>query len=79
MKDISPEDATFINKIITGAKAFRHLNMTVSMEKPPDMGRWWDTLKMMIKMKGTLRYYSGWYLQSLNEATKALHDPWLAV
>ena len=78
MKDISPEDAPFINKVITGAKAFRHSNMTVSMEKPPDMSWWWDTFKMMIKMKGTLRYYSGWYMQSLDEATRELHDPWLA-
>ena len=42
------------------------------------MTRWWDTLKMMIKMKGTLRYYSGWYMQSLDEAARELHDPWLA-
>jgi phytoene desaturase len=48
------------------------------LQKPPDMTRWWDTLKMMIKMKGTLRYYSGWYMQSLEEATGELHDPWLA-
>lgn len=78
MKGISPEDATFIDKIIKGAKAFSHSNMTASMEKPPDMTRWWDTLKMMFKMKGTLRYYSGWYLQSLEKATRELHDPWLA-
>lgn len=78
MKNISPQDAVFINKVLTGAKAFRHSNMTGSMKKPPDMNRWWDTLKMMIKMKGTLRYYSGWYLQPLGEVTKELHDPWLA-
>jgi hypothetical protein len=41
--------------------------MTASMEKPPDMSRWWDTLKMMINMRGTLRYYSGWYTQSLDQ------------
>jgi len=29
-------------------------------------------------MRGTLRYYSGWYTQSLDEAAKELHDPWLA-
>ena len=29
-------------------------------------------------MKGTLRYYSGWYMQSLDEATNELHDRWLA-
>ena len=78
MTDICPKDATFINRVLKGAKAFRHSNMTGSMQKPPDMSRWWDTLKMMIKMKGTLRYYSGWYMQSLEEATKELHDPWLA-
>ena len=78
MKRISPKDSTFINKIIKGARAFRHSNMTVSMEKPPDMSRWWDTLSMMFKMKGTLRYFSGWYLQPLDEATRELHDPWLA-
>jgi phytoene desaturase len=78
MKDISPKDAAFIDKITSGAKAFRHSNMTGSMQKPPDMSRWWDTLKMMIQMKGTLRYYSGSYMQSLEEATKGLHDPWLA-
>jgi len=78
MKDISPKDSKFIEKIIKGAKAFRHSNMTASMEKPPDMSRWWDTLKMMFKMKGTLRYYSGWYLRSLEEAARELHDPWLA-
>jgi len=78
MKNISPQDAVFINRVLTGAKAFRHSNMTGSMKKPPDMNRWWDTLKMMIKMKGTLRYYSGWYLQPLGEVTKELHDPWLA-
>jgi phytoene dehydrogenase-like protein len=78
MKDISPEDSIFIDKVFTGAKAFRHSNMTASMQKPPDISRWWDTLKMMIKMRGTLRYYSGWYMQSLDEATKELHDPWLA-
>ena len=78
MKRTSPEDTAFINKIIRGAKAFTHSNMTGSMVKPPDMSRWWDTLKMIIQMKGTLRYYSGWYLQSLEEATRALHDPWLA-
>ena len=77
MKDISPKDAAFINKVFKGAKAFRNSNMTGTMKKPPDMTRWWDTLKMMIKMKGTLRYYSGWYMQSLGEATKQLHDPWL--
>ena len=78
MKDISPKDAAFINKVFKGAKAFRNSNMTGTMKKPPDMTRWWDILKMMIKMKGTLRYYSGWYMQSLGEATKQLHDPWLA-
>jgi phytoene dehydrogenase-like protein len=78
MKNISPEDAAFIDKVLTGAKAFRQSYMTASMQKPPDMTRWWDTLKMMIKMKGTLRYYSRWYMQSLEEATRELHDPWLA-
>ncbi len=78
MKALSPEDAPFIDKIILGAKAFRHSNMTASMEKPPDMSRWWDTLKMMINMRGTLRYYSGWYTQSLDRAAGELHDPWLA-
>ena len=78
MKHISPKDAQFIDKIIKGARAFSHSNMTASMEKPPDMSRWWDTLKMMFKMKGTLRYYSGWYMQSLEEAAQELHDPWLA-
>jgi len=78
LKDISPADAAFIDRVLKGAKAFRHSNMTASMEKPPDMSRWWDTLKMMIKMRGTLRYYSGWYMQSLEEAAKELHDPWLA-
>jgi phytoene desaturase len=78
MKDISPKDAPFIDKILTGAKAFSQSNMTASMGKPPDMTRWWDTLMMMIKMKGTLRYYSGWYMQSMGEAAKKLHDPWLA-
>jgi len=78
MKAISPKDAAFIDKVLAGAKAFRHSNMTESMNKPPDMTRWWDTLKMMIKMKGTLRYYSGWYMQSLGEAAENLHDPWLA-
>jgi phytoene dehydrogenase-like protein len=78
MKNISPKDAPFINKVMTGAKAFGRSDMTASMEKPPDMRRWWDTLKMMIKMKGTLRYYSGWYMQSLEEAAKEIQDPWLA-
>lgn len=78
MKNISPQDTAFIDKVFIGAKAFRQENITGSMEKPPDMTRWWDTLKMMIKMRGTLRYYSGWYMQSLEEATKELHDPWLA-
>jgi phytoene dehydrogenase-like protein len=78
MKNISPKDAAFIDKVVVGAKVFRNSNMTGSMEKPPDMAKWWDKLKMMIKMKGLLRYYSGWYMQSLGEATKDLHDPWLA-
>lgn len=78
MTAISPKDAAFINKVLTGAKAFSQSSMTASMKKPPDMHRWWDTLNMMINMKGTLRYYSGWYMQSLKAATKALHDPWLA-
>ena len=78
MKSLSPKDAVFIDKIIKGAKAFRYSGMTASMEKPPDMNRWWDTLKMMINMRGTLRYYSGWYTQSLDQAARELHDPWLA-
>lgn len=78
MKDVSPADAAFIDKILAGARAFRDSNITASMEKPPDMTWWWDRLKMMIKMKGTLRYYSGWYMKSLDEAVGELHDPWLA-
>jgi len=78
MKKFSPGDAAFIDKIINGAKVFRHSNMTESMGKPPDMSRWWDTLKMLIKMRRTLRYYSGWYTQSLDQAARELHDPWLA-
>ena len=78
LKDISPEDAGFIDKIITGAKAFRQIDMTASMQKPPDLSRWWDALKMMVKMKGTLRYYSGWYMQSIDAATGELKDPWVA-
>jgi phytoene dehydrogenase-like protein len=78
MKDISPKDTDFIDKVLRGAKAFRHSNVIGSMQKPPDVSRWWDKLAMMIKMKGTLRYYSGWYMQSLEEVTKELHDPWLA-
>jgi phytoene desaturase len=78
MKKHSPEDAPFIDKIISGAKAFEHWNMSGSMAKPPEMSHWWDTLKMMINMRGTLRYYSGWYTQSLDQAVRELHDPWLA-
>jgi phytoene desaturase len=78
MKALSPKDAQFIYKIINGAKAFRDWNMGASMGKPPDMSRWWDTLKMMINMRGTLRYYSGWYTQSLDQDSRELHDPWLA-
>lgn len=78
MKDISPRDAAFIDKVINGAKAFRNSDMTGSMLKPPDMMRWWDTLRMMIKMLGTLRYYSRWYMQPLGKAVEQLHDPWLA-
>jgi len=78
MKEISPKDAAFIDKIFKGAKAFRHSNMGATMPKPPDIHRWWDTFKMMFDMKGTLRYYSGWYMQSMEEAVKELHDPWLA-
>jgi len=78
MKKFSPRDAAFIDKIIKGAKAFRDWNMSASMGKPPDISRWWDTLKMMINMRGTLRYYSGWYTQSLDKASRELRDPWLA-
>jgi phytoene dehydrogenase-like protein len=78
MKAISPKDAAFINKVLTGAKAFRNSDITGSMQKPPDMTSWWDTLKMMVNMLGTLRYYSGWYMQSLDEVSRELDDPWLA-
>jgi phytoene desaturase len=78
MRQISPKDTTFINKFIKGAKAFRASSMTATMQKPPEMTRWWDTLKMMFKMRRTLRYYSGWYMQSIGKATRELHDPWLA-
>ena len=78
IKNISPQDAAFIDRVLTGAKAFSQANMIESMEKPPDMTRWWDSLKMMFKMRKTLRYYSKWYMQSLDQATKELHHPWLA-
>ena len=78
MKEHSPGDAAFIDKIINGAKAFSDWNMSESMRRPPDMSNWWDTIKMMISMRGTLRYYSGWYTQSLDQAARELHDPWLA-
>lgn len=77
MKEISPADAAFIDRILKGVRAFRQSNMTAFMQKPPDLTTWWDTLKMLLKMKGNLRFYSGWYLQSLDRVTRGLHDPWL--
>lgn len=77
LKALSPEDTAFINKFLHGAKAFSGVSLTTSMEKPPDMTTWWDTLKMMAKMRKTLRYYSKWYMQPINQATKELQHPWL--
>ncbi len=78
MNAISPKDAAFIDKVIKGAKAFRQSSMTASMEKPPELCSWRDTLKMMFKMRKTLRYYTGWYLQPLENAVKEIQNPWLA-
>ena len=78
LKALSPQDAAFIDKVLKGAKAFSSVSMTTSMEKPPDMAKWWDTLKMIVKMRKTIRYYSKWYLQPVNQATKELQHPWLA-
>ena len=77
MKRISPQDAPFIDKFFKGAKAFRGSNLVASMQKPPDMNRWWDTLKMMFSMRKTLRYYTGWYMQPMQTVVRKLHDPWL--
>jgi len=77
MKRISPQDTTFIEKFFKGAKAFRGSKFVASMQKPPDMNRWWDTLKMMFNMRKTLRYYTGWYMQPMDTVVAELHDPWL--
>lgn len=77
MKRISPQDAAFIDKFFKGAKAFRGSNLVTSMQKPPEMNRWWDILRMMFSMRKTLRYYSGWYLRPMAAVTEKLHDPWL--
>ncbi len=77
MKRISPQDAPFIDKFFKGAKAFRGSSLTSSMQRPPDMNRWWDTLTMMFNMRKTLRYYAGWYLQPMGTVVEKLHDPWL--
>ena len=78
LKNLSSKDAPFVDKIIHGAKAFGDWNMCGSMAKPPDMSGWWDSIKTMISMRGTLRYFSGWYIQSLDQAVREIHDPWLA-
>jgi len=77
MQQISPRDAAFIDKFFKGAKAFKGSSLVTSMQKPPEMNRWWDTLKMMVNMRRTLRYYSGWTMQPMAVATEKLHDPWL--
>ncbi len=77
MKQISPQDTAFIDKFFKGAKAFRGSNLVASMQKPPEMNRWWDSLKMMFNMRKTLRYYAGWYMQPMDAVVKELHDPWL--
>jgi phytoene desaturase len=77
MKGLSPPDAGFIDRFFKGAGAFRGMDLTASMEKPPEMTRWWDTLKMFAGMRKTLRYYSGWYMQPIKEATRELQHPWL--
>ncbi len=77
LKAISPNDATFIDRFISAAKAFKHADFIAPLAKPPELNRIWDTAKMMISMRKTLKYYTGRYNQPMEKAIQDLNDPWL--
>ena len=77
LKAISPADAGFIDGFITAAKAFRSADFIAPLANPPELGSFWNTAKMMISMRKTLKYYTGRYNQSMERATQGLNDPWL--
>lgn len=78
MKALSSQDSAFVERFFKGVKAFKKTDISASMNKPPDITNWWDTVKMFARMWRTLRYYSGWTMQPINKATKDLQNPWLA-
>ena len=77
LKALSPPDARLVDDLITGAKAFGRADFLASMEKPPDLQRTWDLMKLMIKMAGTVKYYRGRYNQPINTVTSRMQSPWL--
>lgn len=78
LKALSPADTRFIDRIILAAKAFKGANFGAPFAKPPELNRIWDTAKMVLSMRKTLKYYTGgYYSQAINKATEDLEDPWL--
>ncbi len=77
LKAVSPADAGFIDQFIAAARAFRKADFLAPMTKPPDLQHFWDTARMMISMRKTIRYYTGRYNRPMNSVTRELNDPWL--
>jgi phytoene dehydrogenase-like protein len=77
VKSISPSDATFIDDFVKAAKAFKDANFVAPMAKPPELTRPWDTVRMLISMWKTVRYYTGRYALPVNQAVKGLSNSWV--
>ena len=77
LKAISSMDAGFIEGFIAAAKAFKKADFITPLAKPPELSGFWDTARMMMKMRKTLRYYTGRYNQPMSKFTQGLNSSWL--
>jgi phytoene dehydrogenase-like protein len=74
---ISPIDTGFIDEFISAAKAFKNADFITPLAKPPELSGFWDTARMMISMRRTLKYYTGRYNQPMNKFTQGLNSSWV--
>jgi phytoene dehydrogenase-like protein len=77
LKAVSPVDAGFIDEFISAAKTFKNADFITPLAKPPELSGFWDTARMMISMRKTLRYYTGRYNQPMFKFTQGLNSSWL--
>jgi len=78
LKALSPKDATVVDDLLSGIRAFQGIDMSdAGMSKPPELTKPWEQLKTMWQMRRVLKYFGGKYNRPMTAYSQSVSEPWL--